>query len=70
MQVACYFLRERTIYMAAKEICSLENKNVLVTVGAGFIGSHLIDHIIENENKNAGKLVVADNFFLGKPLIY
>tara|TARA_Y100001968_G_scaffold165326_1_gene151313 strand:+ start:238 stop:1242 length:1005 start_codon:yes stop_codon:yes gene_type:complete len=50
--------------MGAKQICSLENKNVLVTGGAGFIGSHLIDHIIRKEN--ASKLVVADNFFLGK----
>ena len=50
--------------MAVKKICSLENKNVLVTGGAGFIGSHLIDYIIREEN--ASKLVVADNFFLGK----
>ena len=36
--------------MAVKKICSLENKNVLVTGGAGFIGSHLIAHIISKEN--------------------
>ena len=47
-----------------KKLCSLDNKNILVTGGAGFIGSHLIDHIVREENAN--KLVVADNFFLGK----
>jgi UDP-glucose 4-epimerase len=42
---------------------SLKNKSVLVTGGAGFIGSHLVDRIIKEEPDN---LVVVDNFFLGK----
>ena len=42
---------------------SLKNKSVLVTGGAGFIGSHLVDRIIEEEPEN---LVVVDNFFIGK----
>jgi UDP-glucose 4-epimerase len=42
---------------------SLKNKSVLVTGGAGFIGSHLVDRIIKDEPDN---LVVVDNFFLGK----
>ena len=42
---------------------SLENKSVLVTGGAGFIGSHLVDRII---NEKPANLVVIDNFFLGK----
>ena len=42
---------------------SLRNKSVLVTGGAGFIGSHLVDRIIKEEPDN---LVVVDNFFLGK----
>ncbi|MDR2337611.1 MAG: GDP-mannose 4,6-dehydratase [Deltaproteobacteria bacterium] len=42
---------------------SIENKNVLVTGGAGFIGSHLCDELLQ---RNANKVVCVDNFFLGK----
>ena len=42
---------------------SLKNKSVLVTGGAGFIGSYLVDRIIKEEPEN---LVVVDNFFIGK----
>lgn len=42
---------------------SLKNKSVLVTGGAGFIGSHLVDRLIKEEPDN---LVVVDNFFIGK----
>ncbi len=42
---------------------SLKNKNVLVTGGAGFIGSHLVDRIIK---ENPSAINVVDNFFLGK----
>lgn len=38
-------------------------KSVLVTGGAGFIGSHVVDRII---NDSPGRLVVLDNFHLGK----
>ena len=41
----------------------LTGKRVLVTGGAGFIGSHLVDRIIR---ESPGNLVVADNLFLGK----
>lgn len=41
----------------------LNNKSVLVTGGAGFIGSHLVDRLIL---ENPDNLVVADSFFLGK----
>lgn len=41
---------------------SLKNKSVLVTGGAGFIGSHLVDRIIE---ENPARIVIVDNFFLG-----
>jgi len=42
---------------------SMKNKSVLVTGGAGFIGSHLVDRILEEEPE---KLIIIDNFFLGK----
>jgi len=42
---------------------SLSNKNLMVTGGAGFIGSHLVDTLIK---ENPGNLVVVDNMFLGK----
>jgi UDP-glucose 4-epimerase len=40
----------------------LEGKSVVVTGGAGFIGSHLIDALID---KKPSRLVALDNFFLG-----
>lgn len=42
---------------------TLRNKSVLITGGAGFIGSHLVDRLIEEE---PDKIIVVDNFFLGK----
>jgi UDP-glucose 4-epimerase len=41
----------------------LSGQNILVTGGAGFIGSHLVDALVSEEPKN---LVVVDNLFLGK----
>jgi len=41
----------------------LKRKSVLVTGGAGFIGSHLVDRLAQEQPDN---LVVVDNFFLGK----
>ncbi|HPD76480.1 MAG TPA: GDP-mannose 4,6-dehydratase [Methanoregulaceae archaeon] len=42
---------------------SLKNTSVLVTGGAGFIGSHLVDRLVSEDPEN---LVVVDNLFLGK----
>lgn len=41
---------------------SLRSKSVLVTGGAGFIGSHLVDRIIRED---PARVTVVDNFFLG-----
>ena len=41
---------------------TLRGKHVLVTGGAGFIGSHLLDLLIE---EGVAQLAVVDNFFLG-----
>ncbi len=42
---------------------SLKNKVVMVTGGAGFIGSHLVDCVIMEKPE---KVLIVDNFFLGK----
>ncbi|GCF10081.1 dTDP-glucose 4,6-dehydratase [Dictyobacter arantiisoli] len=42
---------------------TLRGKRVLVTGGAGFIGSHLVDHLIA---EGVAELIVVDNFFLGQ----
>ncbi len=41
---------------------TLKDKSIIVTGGAGFIGSHLVDRIIEEKPR---RIVVLDNFFLG-----
>ncbi len=41
----------------------LDNKAVLVTGGAGFIGSHLVDALT---HENVKEIIIVDNFFLGK----
>lgn len=42
---------------------SLKNKNILITGGAGFIGSHLTDALI---NERVNKIVIVDTLFLGR----
>jgi len=40
-----------------------QEKNILVTGGAGFIGSHLIERLVQDKNN---KIVSLDNYFTGK----
>lgn len=41
---------------------SLSDKTILVTGGAGFIGSNIVEYLLKNE---VGKVVVLDNFLTG-----
>jgi len=41
---------------------TIAKKNILVTGGAGFIGSHLVDKLIESQ---VNKIIALDNMFLG-----
>jgi UDP-glucose 4-epimerase len=44
-------------------VTNISSKNILITGGAGFIGSHLIDEVIR---QNPSSITVVDNFFLGQ----
>lgn len=41
---------------------TIENSTILITGGAGFIGSHLVDRLIE---EGAHQVIIVDNMFLG-----
>ena len=41
---------------------NIKNSTILVTGGAGFIGSHLVDRLI---NQGANQIIIIDNLFNG-----
>lgn len=41
---------------------SLRNKTLVVTGGAGFVGSHLVDRLLKEEPE---QIIIIDNYFLG-----
>jgi UDP-glucose 4-epimerase len=50
----------RSMHMTAPPLC---DKRVLVTGGAGTIGSHIVDHLVD---AGAGEIIVLDNFVRGR----
>lgn len=49
-------------YVKIKYLNYQNRKRILVTGGAGFVGSHLVDYLM----KEGHEVVVADNFFTGR----
>jgi hypothetical protein len=50
------------LFPPTKSLLTSERKRVLVTGGAGFVGSHLVDRLMEQGHE----VVVIDNFFTGR----
>ena len=51
-----------TIYNQIYHPLPLNNLNFLVTGGAGFIGSNLVEYLLHHQ---AGKIIVLDNYATG-----
>ena len=49
-------------YMKTKQLPYSEKKRILITGGAGFVGSHLLDRLLLDGHE----VIVADNFYTGK----
>ncbi|XP_017485596.1 PREDICTED: UDP-glucuronic acid decarboxylase 1-like [Rhagoletis zephyria] len=51
-------------YMKTKQLPYSEKKRILITGGAGFVGSHLLDRLLLDGHE----VIVADNFYTGRRL--
>lgn len=53
---------ETDVFMEVKKLPTKDQKRILVTGGAGFVGSHLVDRLM----KDGHLVTVIDNFFTGR----
>eukprot|EP00924_Labyrinthula_sp_SR-Ha-C_P009149 snap_masked-scaffold_2-processed-gene-14.16-mRNA-1 protein AED:0.05 eAED:0.11 QI:0/-1/0/1/-1/1/1/0/447 len=53
---------QNKIYPPVKEIKTTDKKRIVVTGGAGFVGSHLVDRLM----REGHEVIVLDNFFTGR----
>jgi len=54
--------QDRTLYYPVKNLFLSEQKRILITGGAGFVGSHLVDALM----REGHVVTVLDNFFTGR----
>ena len=52
---------EKELYTQVKRTLKKDRKRILVTGGAGFVGSHLVDRLMLMGHE----VIVIDNFFTG-----